>query len=104
MNNIPPYLVSYACFTCRKVFKRHYDPNILEMKCPNCGEISQNVGRNFRARKRGNKNQWEKIEFLVSNGFRFQSIYVDGKRISYPDTLEEAKLFVEKYKDKAIVK
>lgn len=104
MNNIPPYLVSYACFTCRKVFKRDYDPNMLEMKCPNCGGISHNVGRNFRAPKRGNKNQWEKIEFLVSNGFRFQSIYVDGKRLSYPDTLEEAKFFVEKYKDKAIIK
>jgi hypothetical protein len=70
------------------------------MKCPNCDGTAYNVGRKFKTPKRSDASQWEKVKFLFSNGFHFQSVYVDGKRIPYPDTLEEAKEFVKKYKNK----
>ena len=72
------------------------------MKCPHCGGIARNLGRKFKPPKRSDKKQWQKVKFLVSKGFLFHSIYVDGRLVPYPGTLEEAKEFVEKYKDKVI--
>jgi len=72
------------------------------MKCPNCNSTAYNVGRKFKPPKWSDVRQWEKVKFLFSHGFHFQSIYVDWERIPYPDTLEEAKEFIKKYKNKSI--
>ena len=100
-----------ACLECCKSFKREYKlipreyPS--ELPCPNCGGTAYNLGRHFKAPKKTDKKQWNKIQFLVKNGFRFQKIRIgsgDHDTVPYPDTLEEAKEFVIKYKDYAIKK
>ena len=107
-----PYNVAFACFDCFKSFKREFnlaETYPLELVCPNCGGISHNFGRHFKAPKKSDKKQWAKIIFLFKHGFRFQKIRLSTHQthhdtISYPDTLEEAKEFVVKYKDYAINK
>jgi len=99
------YLRTYAfvCLTCRKSFKRYcpIDENVDKLACPHCGKVSYNFGRNFHTPKTSDSAQWEKIEFLFNNGFRFQKIYnASYQTIPYPKTLDEAKDFVKKYKDK----
>jgi len=101
--------MSFACLDCCKSFKREYKlhpseyPNRLE--CPNCHSTAYNFGRHFKAPKKSNLKQWEKIRFLFQNGFHFQKIYINGdlnNSVSYPETLQEAKEFVNKYKEQAI--
>ena len=107
----PVYAMSFACFNCKKVFKRQFNlapcnyPS--QAKCPECGNSSVNLGRNFKAPKKSDDAQWAKIKYLVEHGFVFQKIRVnsvDLKSVPYPKTLSEAKEFVIKYKKYAINK
>lgn len=99
-----PYNMAFACLACCKSFKREFDladgvPLVL--KCPNCGGKSHNLGRHFKAPKKSDKKQWAKVEFLFEHGFRFQKIYDEengGEHIPYPETLEQAREFVVKWK------
>lgn len=100
-----PYAMSFACFNCRKSFKRHFDvppcdyPN--QTACSECGQPSYNLGRNFKTPKKSDHEQWEKVEYLVNHGFVFQKIRPnpsDSESVPYPKTLKEAKVFVIKYK------
>jgi len=104
-----PYNMAFACLECCKSFKREYKlipkeyPS--ELPCPNCGGIAYNLGRHFKAPKKTDKKQWAKIRFLVDNGFRFQKIRIGSgshDTVQYPETLEQAKEFVVKYKNHAI--
>lgn len=101
-----PYHLSFACIDCRKSFKRLVDPlgEIPEkLPCPDCGKSAINLGRHFKPPKRSNTKQWLKVKFLVEHGFCFQRVYAENYEIvPYPDTIEEAKEFVEKYKKHAI--
>jgi hypothetical protein len=50
--------------------------------------------------------QWEKVRFLVGHGFLFYPIRAMIEpgvfaHVSYPTTLSEAKVLVEKYKSQA---
>ncbi len=102
------YNMSFACLECCKSFKRQIDisndfPKTLP--CPECGGESHNFGRHFKAPKKTDKKQWAKIKFLLEHGFKFQKIRVGSEHnetIPYPETLEEAKEFVVKYKKYAI--
>jgi hypothetical protein len=79
---VPAYYSSFACLNCCKSFKR-----------------------GFKAPKKTDKKQWEKIRFLFSHGFKFQKIRIGHGHhdtIPYPKTLEDAKEFVIKYKKYAI--
>ncbi len=103
-----PYSMAFACLECRKSFKREF--NLATecpywLTCPECGGTAHNFGRHFKAPKKTDLKQWKKVIFLFENGFRFQKIYIENdslKSIPYPETLEEAKEFVEKYKAHAI--
>ena len=92
----PPsgYLISYVCVDCRKAFKRPYVPGNTAFKCPHCARTALNVGRKFKTPKRSDEEQWKKVELLLANGFRFNTLYVDGEAIRYPETLNEARTFV----------
>lgn len=95
------YLWSFTCLSCRKSFKRP-GANVGERKCPHCGDVAINLGRNFKPPKRSDDAQWEKVKFLIAKGFAFHKVYdSDNRLVQYPKTLQEAKEFVEKYKDKA---
>ena len=103
-----PYNMAFACLTCCKSFKREFDlaeECPMTLKCPECGGSAHNFGRHFKAPKKSNKKQWDKIRFLLEHGFRFQKIRVGSGHhdtVLYPETLEEAKEFVVTYKDYAI--
>jgi hypothetical protein len=75
------------------------------MPCPECGGDAYNFGRHFKTPKKSDKKQWQKIRFLFEHGFRFQKIRIGPKHhdtVAYPQTMEEAKEFVIKYKEYAI--
>ncbi len=99
------YAMSYACLDCCKSFKHRLEKPIREpeaMTCPDCAGSAYNFGRHFKPPRKSNKRQWEKIRFLFEHGFRFQKIRPvknDIESIPYPETLEEAKEFVIKYKE-----
>jgi DNA replicative helicase MCM subunit Mcm2 (Cdc46/Mcm family) len=103
-----PYNMAFACLECQKSFKREFDLSKefpLTLKCPNCGGISHNLGRHFKAPKKTDAKQWAKVKFLIEHGFFFQKIYDknnNGLNIPYPKTLEEAEEFVVRYKEYAI--
>lgn len=103
-----PYTVSFACLGCRKAFKREINAAKtypLELKCPECSGASYNFGRHFKAPKRTDIKQWEKIEFLFQHGVRFQNIRLEANHhatVPYPETLAQAKEFVLTYQKYAL--
>ena len=103
-----PYNSAFACLDCRKSFKREFDLNEgrpQNMVCPDCGGVAHNFGRHFKAPKKTDQKQWEKVHFLFEHGFRFQKVRVkrnSTESVPYPKTMKEAKEFVVKYKEYAI--
>jgi len=103
-----PYNMAFACLDCCKSFKREF--NLVkeypsELTCSDCGGAAYNFGRHFKAPKRSDKKQWEKIIFLFEHGFRFQKIRIDNTEhdsVPYPNNMREAKEFVIKYKKYAL--
>jgi DNA-directed RNA polymerase subunit RPC12/RpoP len=108
------YQIQYACFDCRKAFKR---PSIVteqertawlsrrisgrqpskpfampEYRCPECKRLLKLMGRAFRAPRKEDADQWHKVELLARSGFTFRSSV--GR---YPETLAEARLFVKSH-------
>jgi hypothetical protein len=56
------------------------------------------LSRKFSAPKSKDVAQWQKVQFLVAHGFRFQPAYRiggDSQTAQYPATLEEARTFVQ---------
>ena len=64
------------------------------------------LSRKFAAPKASDVAQWKKVQYLVEHGFLFYPVQEAisanaSKRVAYPQTLQEAKLFVERYKSQA---
>lgn len=103
-----PYNMAFACLGCRKSFKREFDlaagcPD--QLVCPECGGAAYNFGRHFKAPRKNDLKQWEKVAYLFEHGFRFQKIRPTRdslESVPYPDTLAAAKEFVETYKAYAL--
>jgi len=101
--------MAFACLECCKSFKREFvltDGVPMELKCSDCSGPSHNFGRHFKAPKKSDTKQWQKVKFLFEHGFRFQKIRTgagDKDTVPYPNTLAEAKEFVVKYSEFAIV-
>lgn len=81
------YLHPYACFQCRKSFKRATRTKAV-LPCPECGCPSIGLTRKFKAPKQSDEKQWKKVEALVRHGFLFWSV---GE--PYPDTFQEVEAF-----------
>jgi hypothetical protein len=103
-----PYNMAFACLSCCKSFKREFDPQEeypTELACPDCSGPAHNFGLNFKAPKKKDAKQWQKMRYLFSHGFRFQKIRIGPGHhdvVPYPETLEAAREFVEKYKSYAV--
>ena len=107
------YTLQHACFLCRKVFKKtvpgkeieaHRDryvydeKNQIEFKCPDCGNKLNPMGKTFRAPKKSNLEEWEVVEELYRNGFRFiGSGFHSGAPL--PTKKSELKKFLNENKD-----
>ena len=95
MAQSPPYLHPFACFACRRSFKRPGERD--EAVCPVCGTRAVRLNRKFKAPRREDVEQWEKVEALVKLGFRFDTLYdANGLRIHYPSSKKGIPAFVEK--------
>ena len=101
------YSCAFACLQCRRSFKRqaHGWGKPEKRRCPHCGEDAFNLGRDCKPPAKNDSEQWKKVDFLIAHGFRFQKIHEPergGLQVKYPETLEEAKSFVKKYRDQAM--
>jgi hypothetical protein len=66
----------FACFACRKVFKRRVDfvrPTEKKQVCSQCAGNLWFTGDAFRAPGVQNAKQWRKAEALIRNGVLFWS-------------------------------
>ena len=87
----PEYLVAHACFSCRKSWKL---PEESSAVCPQCGQAISWMGRAFKAPKKSNAEQWEKVEMLWRAGFRFFP-NTRGREIEpYPERMRDVANFV----------
>ena len=94
----------YACLACRKSFKRHARSGIV--LCPVCGKSAIELHHDFKPPRTSNIKQWEKVRYLIQNGFRFRPIWDDeaGKPVSYPETFRDAIEWVERWKSLAVTR
>lgn len=85
--------MQFACFTCRKSFKRpqasgatnRYMTNDQQngqwkeaeqtnsrlYKCPDCGGQTYSMGLDFKAPKRSDKQGWRKVEKFIISGQKY---------------------------------
>lgn len=87
----PQFLHPYACFHCRRSFRRASRAAAV-LICPHCRGPSIGLNRKFKAPKTTDVKQWEKVERLVRHGFFFESV---GE--PYPTELRDVDAFAEKY-------
>ncbi|RYY33419.1 MAG: hypothetical protein EOP46_16490 [Sphingobacteriaceae bacterium] len=87
------YKPHYACFNCRKTFKRRLwidirkgDENEKEAKCPECAQLMANMGKDFESPKKDDVKAWAHIKNLYSVGIAFQSCGCTGPGYIPQDT------------------
>lgn len=91
----PEYLIAHACFTCRKSWKVRADTGAV---CPQCAEPLHEMGRAFKAPKKSDVEQWQKVEALWRAGFRFWP-FPSSEVEPLPDRLREVDEFVRRNPD-----
>jgi DNA-directed RNA polymerase subunit RPC12/RpoP len=79
------YKPHYACFECRKTFKRRLmwdirrdNTSTVEAKCPQCGSLMANMGLDFASPPKDDIKAWEHIKRLYSVGITFHSCGCTG--------------------------
>lgn len=79
------YKPHYACFRCRKTFKRMLmwdinrdDKRKVPAKCPDCAGPVADMGKDFEAPPRKDTKAWSHLESLVSVGITFHSCGCSG--------------------------
>ncbi len=92
---------------CRKAFSVYQNKQEdINLTCPECGNKTTLFNHKFRPPKQNDVKQWKVVEFLKERGFVYQHVFkaADGGgqiEVSYPNSLEEAKEFIETYKSQA---
>lgn len=100
-----------VCLDCRIVKNLGWDYNYAgKPNCTKCGKPTMLINHRFRPPKKRDNAGWRLVKYLIDHGFTFQHIYQVGKNelsktsggnyAPYPQTLNDAKEFVEKFKDK----
>ncbi|WP_026315534.1 hypothetical protein [Riemerella columbina] len=81
------YKSHYACFECRKTFKRRLLKDVnreldyedsVEAKCPQCGGLMADMGLDFESPKMNDAKAWEHLRDLYSVGITFHSCGCSG--------------------------
>lgn len=84
-----PYKSHYACFECRKTFKRRLLKDInrelghedsVEAKCPQCGGLMADMGLDFESPKMNDTKTWEHIAYkrFIFSGNNFSLLRLFG--------------------------
>ncbi|WP_076375828.1 hypothetical protein [Mucilaginibacter lappiensis] len=79
---------------------------VRDATCPHCGKVMTYMSYNFRPPRKSDNTKWETVRYLVAHGFIYNHIYEPipdnpngaTRTAIYPETLREAKEFVEKHK------
>lgn len=82
------FLVSFACFACRKCFKKPFVPD-QQYKCPQCAREMAHMGRSFKAPRRTETRQWEKVQRLWAAGYRFHTNTRRQRVPAFPNKLRD---------------
>jgi predicted RNA-binding Zn-ribbon protein involved in translation (DUF1610 family) len=88
------YLIAHACFNCQQSWKMK--PRETGHVCPECGQAVCIVGRSFKAPKKANGEQWEKVKRLWEAGFRFDSYRTFPDAEVLPEYLSEVEDFISR--------
>ncbi|MBL9106362.1 MAG: hypothetical protein JNL82_35900 [Myxococcales bacterium] len=95
------YKRRYACFACRKSFKRrtpgdvgHRGPERPAL-CPQCGLLMADMGRDFEPPARGDERGWTAAEALFAVGITFHSCGCSGPGYRPRDPRELRAFFLE---------
>jgi hypothetical protein len=81
---LTPYKQHYACFACRKSFKRKLkrdvDPEGEDhlAVCPQCGKPTAEMGLDFKPPPQQRKKDWELVQSLWTLGETFHSCGCGG--------------------------
>lgn len=92
----------YACFECRKGFKRRdaWTRNPLPTaRCPQCGKPMSLMGRAFRAPRHNDRVQWRKVERLRQAGIFFRGAECQTMEL-LPRTPKDVGTFLRKIQPK----
>ncbi len=100
-----------VCLTCRKAFSTASGNQHMPAKCQECGGDYVFYNHKFRPPAKSDIKAWKVVSFLFEHGFTYQHInkkYIKPEKgyghyilAEYPNTIIEAKDFVEKYKSQA---
>jgi len=103
------YKEHYACFSCRKAFKRKLLCDIKNgysqarskkaSKCPECGQLMANMGKDFEAPKKKDIKSWTHIQKLYKIGFTFHFCGCSGPAY-IPRSDEALALYLYSIKEK----
>jgi hypothetical protein len=79
------YAQHYVCFSCRKMFNKHFPDEIVEPgsspqdfwekhrpPCPECSKPMLNMGNGFKPPKRSDIKRWSFLEKQANAGKRFR--------------------------------
>lgn len=79
------YKPHYACFECRKTFKRRLLGDIkkgakvsVAAKCPECGNLTADMGLDFESPRKDDYKSWEHMKNLYTVGETFHSCGCSG--------------------------
>lgn len=90
------YRSNFICLNCRIAMKRFPVMNgeRITHRCGNCDAELIDMGHDFHAPRRGNDNQWRKLDKLVSAGVTFSSCGCRGPG-PRPKTLADTKRYLK---------
>jgi predicted RNA-binding Zn-ribbon protein involved in translation (DUF1610 family) len=88
----PESLTAHACFRCNKSWKM--EPSESGHVCPECGKFVDVMGRSFKAPRKSDCEQWEKIKRLWEAGFRFHSYRSYPEAEPLPERLRDVEDFI----------
>jgi len=103
-----PYKSHYACFDCRKAFKRtsveewpaHLRPTEgaeVPAPCPQCGKPMADLGLDFKPPRRDAVEHWEVVEFLFRHGVGYHSCGCSGPGYR-PSRWKDVRSFLESHR------
>lgn len=100
------YKPHYACFNCRKTFKRKFITDIkkgresvFDAKCPDCGGLMADMGLDFESPKKDDLKKWNHLKSLYSVGITFHSCGCNGPGY-IPDSKEKLIEYFEELKQR----
>lgn len=100
-----PYKRHFACFACRKGFKRAALARVGDAAddpapCPECGRPMADMGLDFKPPKRTAVEHWEVLAFVYGRGFAYNSCGCDGPGYR-PSRWVEVPGFLELHKSRS---